>query len=227
MTMARRRAQEEPSPSTIALKQPDRSCPDLSRETLLGIADKRGLNGGDASTELNELSNPPIGRLGEAILWSISLAMLHFTFDVLTQNQYAVEISWSSITAKSLQAFVGKPEAKTIQPFAPDSANWLSSVILLLFYILHPHPTPSPFLPRLPQRYSYVLHQLMFFLGSVLTGCYLIHITNKYNYYAVLKQAPPLGCMWIWSVIELDLKWAVGSLICCGAFLRWGGYSYL
>jgi hypothetical protein len=132
MTMARRRAQEERSSSTIALKQPDRSVPDPSRETLLEIADKRGLlsgevnsssGQGDAGIELDELSDPPIGRLGEAILWSISLSMLHFTFDVLAQNQYAVEISWPSITTKSLQAFVGKSEAKINQASAPDSAN--------------------------------------------------------------------------------------------------------
>jgi len=130
----------------------------------------------------------------------------HFTFDVLAQNQYAIEISWARISTKSLQAFV---------------------VILLLFYILHPYPTPSPFLPHLPPQVSYVLHQLVFFLGSVLTGCYLIYVTNEYSHYAILKQAPPLGCIWIWSVIELDLKAAVGSLICCGVFMWLGDYSYL
>jgi hypothetical protein len=125
MKMARRRSQKELSSSTIALKQPDRSGPDPSRETLLEIAHKRGLlkdgansslGHGKASIELDEMSDPPIGRLGEAILWSISLAMLHFTFDVLAQNQYAVEISWPSITTKSLQAFVGKPEPKITSP---------------------------------------------------------------------------------------------------------------
>ena len=40
-----------------------------------------------------------------------------------------------------------------------------------------------------------------------------------------MKRAPTLGCLWIWSVIELDLGLAVASLACAGAFLWRGGYS--
>jgi len=42
---------------------------------------------------------------------------------------------------------------------------------------------------------------------------------------AVMKQAPPLGCLWVWSVIELDLLWAVLSLAGAGLFLWIKGYS--
>lgn len=42
-----------------------------------------------------------------------------------------------------------------------------------------------------------------------------------------MKQAPPLGCLWIWAVIELDLLWASASLLCAGAFWKYNGYSYL
>lgn len=58
-------------------------------------------------------------------------------------------------------------------------------------------------------------------------GCYLIHITNVYGYLAVMKNAPGIGCLWIWSVVELDLLWAVPSLGICIGFLKWKGYSYL
>jgi hypothetical protein len=114
--MAHRRGKKEAFSSTVPLKQPDRSGPDPSRETLLEIASQRGLlkankGSSDDGDDTDEQLDPPIGRLGEAILWSMSLAMLHFTFDVLAQNQYAVEISWPSIVTKSLQAFVGKLEA--------------------------------------------------------------------------------------------------------------------
>lgn len=96
-------------------------------------------------------------------------------------------------------------------------------MILLLFYTLHPHPTPSIFLPSLPP----LAHQVLFAASSTAAGCYLIHITNTYSYYAVMKQSPPLGCLWIWSVIELSLGWAAGSLLACIGFLKWCGYSYL
>lgn len=95
---------------TVRLGQPDRSGPDPSRETLLDIASKRGLlNTNDRSEQSREdVLDPPIGRLGEAVMWSISLAMIHFTFDVLVHNQYAVEIKWPNIFKQSFQAFAGK-----------------------------------------------------------------------------------------------------------------------
>jgi hypothetical protein len=100
-------------------------------------------------------------------------------------------------------------------------------VILLLFYILHPHPQPSIFTPRTLPWYQPILHQLLFFFGSVSAGCYLVHITNKYSYLAILSQAPGVGCLLIWFIIELDLLWAVPSLLCIGTFVWWGGYSYV
>jgi hypothetical protein len=113
--MPRQRAPKGASARNIPLQQPDRSRPDISQKTLFDIAEKRGLlkekNG--ASIQANdgfagESNDPPIGRLGEAFLWSISLTMLHFTFDVLVQHQYAVEISWRKIVRTSLQAFGGE-----------------------------------------------------------------------------------------------------------------------
>jgi hypothetical protein len=113
--MARRRTEKETASPNIRLKQPNRSAPDPNHETLLDIANKRGLlkesdkaveNGNNTTSE--EDNNPPIGRLGEAILWSISLAMVHLTFDLLVQHQYAVAISWTDIALHSVQAFGSK-----------------------------------------------------------------------------------------------------------------------
>ena len=58
---------------------------------------------------------------------------------------------------------------------------------------------------------------------SIAAGCYLIQITNVYSYYHVLKQAPPLGVLWVWSVIELDLSWALWSVGLRGVFLKSNG----
>ncbi|KAE9373567.1 hypothetical protein N431DRAFT_504206 [Stipitochalara longipes BDJ] len=192
----------------IKLARPDRSGPDPSQETLLDIAEKRGLLKAQQAAEegLDESGEPLVGRVGESILWSISLTMLHFTLDVLVANQYAVAIKWPALITRTAQAF---------------------PIIFLLFYSFHPHPSPPIFLPRLPPRIQPFLHQLLFFVSSITAGCYLIYITNMHGYYAVMKQAPPLGCLWIWSVIELDIFWATGSLIFCGIFLKLGGYSFL
>lgn len=193
----------------VKLKQPDRSGPDPSRQTLLDIAEQRGLlkaQGDEEDEGSGGDGEPLIGRLGESMVWSISLTMLHFTLDVLVSHQFAVEIVWRDIVIRAAQAF---------------------PIILLLFYSFHPHATPSFLLPRLPPRMQPLLHQIFFFLGAVSAGSYLIHITNKHGYYAVMKQSPPVGCLWIWSVIELNVFWATGSLMCCGIFLKLGGYSFL
>ncbi len=98
-------------------------------------------------------------------------------------------------------------------------------VFSLLIYVLHPHAANPTLVPGLPLRYQSFLRQVIFFITSVYAGCYLIHITNTAGYMAVMKQAPPLGCLWVWSVIELELPWAVLSLTGAGTFLWQKGYS--
>lgn len=110
--MARNRKEKD---FKVKLKQPDRSGPDPSQETLLDMAQKRGLldipqgnvKGQPGSAGADE--EPLIGRLGESMLWSSSLTMVHFTLDVLVAHQYAIEISWSDIIKRTIiQAFPGK-----------------------------------------------------------------------------------------------------------------------
>ena len=224
--MARNRKEKD---IKIKLKQPCRSAPDPSHETLLDLAEKRGLlrTQNEPRDGLGEDGEPLVGRLGESILWSISLTMLHFTLDVLVANQYAVEIKWPAIITRAGTAFPGM-----FVPFPKISTEYILIVggfvvILLLFYSFHPHPEPSIILPTLPPRIQPLLHQIFFFIASITAGCYLIHISNTYGYYAVMKQSPPVGCLWIWSVIELNLGWAAGSLLCCVAFLKIGGYAFM
>lgn len=81
----------------IKLKRPDKSGPDPSQQTLFDIAQQRGLLEDEVL----------IGRVGESILWSMSLTMVHFTFDVLVASQYAVDIEWLTLAKRTLQAFPG------------------------------------------------------------------------------------------------------------------------
>jgi hypothetical protein len=70
-----------------------------------------------------------------------------------------------------------------------------------------------------------VLRQLLFLTVAISAGCYLIHAGNRNEYFAVMKQAPPLGTLWVYSVIELDLWFAVASLLVNLGFLLWNGYT--
>ncbi|KAF2720395.1 hypothetical protein K431DRAFT_339444 [Polychaeton citri CBS 116435] len=60
---------------------------------------------------------------------------------------------------------------------------------------------------------------------ATIGGCYLIHITNRYGYYAVMKQAPPVGTVWVWSVIEMSLPYALASVTVNLTFLFWKGHT--
>lgn len=211
--MARKR--KEDGSIKIELKQPDRSGP--TGKTLLQIAEERGLwdkakKREDAlakekeNVEDDDLKLPPgVERVMDTLLWSLSLSMLHFTLDVLVHHQYSINrIVWSTVCIRAAQALL---------------------VFGVLVYVLHPHPSSTSFVPGLPRRLQEPLRQAIFFFTSVCAGCYLIHITNMYGYMAVMKQAPPIGCLWIWSVIELKLQWAVLSVAATGTFLWQRGYS--
>ena len=77
----------------------------------------------------------------------------------------------------------------------------------------------------LKSRVSALWAQLFFFVMSVAAGCYLIYSSNEEAYFAVMKRAPPLGTLWVWSVIEMKLEIAVGSLLAVVAYFWWGNYS--
>ena len=101
---------KERKDAKFKLKQPDRSGPDPTQQTLLDIAEQRGLLNaqlGQKTDEELEDDELLVGRLGESILWSLSLTMLHFTLDVLISHQYAMEIDWRAISIRAAQAFPG------------------------------------------------------------------------------------------------------------------------
>ena len=116
--MARNR--KEKSADKLKLKQPDRSGP--TEQTLLQMADERQLfeqaawkqaarptkaSRGEYNEE-DSLEPTTLDRVVEAFFYTISLAMLHFTLDVLVQHQYGVEVNWPQIIGRALVAFLGK-----------------------------------------------------------------------------------------------------------------------
>jgi hypothetical protein len=94
------------------LRQPDRSEP--QGKTLLELAEERQKSLFKAADErLHELAqgdgtqadqDEPIGPLGEAMVYTMTMTMLHFTLDVLVYNQYGEEIKWKPIFSRTVQA---------------------------------------------------------------------------------------------------------------------------
>jgi hypothetical protein len=54
----------------------------------------------------DEAIDEPIGRFGQALFYTISLIMLHFTLDVLAHNQYRQDIDWRLISQTTATAFL-------------------------------------------------------------------------------------------------------------------------
>ncbi|KAF7559263.1 hypothetical protein G7046_g4904 [Stylonectria norvegica] len=202
--MARQR-KEKPIKG-IKLVQPDRSGP--SEKTLFELAEERQLFlQAERRNRENtaDVLSPGAERVLEVMLWTVTLAILHFTFDVLVQNQFGTSIKWPQVWIRTARAWV---------------------VFAVLFYPLHPHEANPVLIPGLPLKYQRSIRQATFFTMSTVCGCYLIHITNTYGYLATMKQAPPVGCLWIWAVVELDLLWAVLSLALAAGFVWQGGYDF-
>ncbi|KAK8188990.1 hypothetical protein IWZ00DRAFT_306364 [Phyllosticta capitalensis] len=70
-----------------------------------------------------------------------------------------------------------------------------------------------------------VVRDALFFVASIAAGCYSIYIGNTYGYFAVMKQAPPVGTLWIWCVVEMQVYWAMASMVIVGVYSLWNGFS--
>lgn len=101
----------------IKLRQPDRSGPDPSKQTLLDLATERGLLQDPPSTTTNDSNNDEVdgvGRLAEALLWSFTLTMGHLTLDVLVANQYAMSIEWREVWTRTWHAFPSRRHSQSL-----------------------------------------------------------------------------------------------------------------
>lgn len=75
------------------------------------------------------------------------------------------------------------------------------AIFALTFFLSRPN-----FLP--PLATQFLLLSL-----CLSTGITLIHITTTESYLKVMKMAPGLGTLWCWSIVRLDLVWAVVGLV--------------
>lgn len=80
-----------------------------------GVEVKEG-EGEESEGEDEDVFTPGQERVFEAILWSFTISTVHFMLDVLVQNQYAIDIKWSSVVVRTGQAFLGKPPIPSSLP---------------------------------------------------------------------------------------------------------------
>jgi hypothetical protein len=160
-------------------------------KTLYQVIDERyaELHGAEGEDELDD----PLGAFANAIIYTVSLSMLHVTLDVIVLSQYGQDIEWHDILTR-----IGK----------------MTPALFAVVYLFHTENI---------KRWHRV-RQLFFLVTSVVAGCYLIYAGNVYGYYFVMKKAPPMGTLWVWSVVEMDLWYAVGHAVAVLGFMKYGGY---
>ncbi|KAI9625849.1 hypothetical protein H4Q26_016097 [Puccinia striiformis f. sp. tritici PST-130] len=58
-----------------------------------------------------------------------------------------------------------------------------------------------------------ILANLLLFGLSTIGGSYMVYIMNRLSYLLVMRRVPPLGALWIYSVVRMHLSHAVLSLL--------------
>ncbi|KAL1598574.1 hypothetical protein SLS59_006861 [Nothophoma quercina] len=91
-----------------------------------------------------------------------------------------------------------------------------SPIFAVLVYLTH-----LEFSNRFP-----VLRNLAFLAGSIAAGCYIVYSANIYGYFYVMKAAPPVGSLWIWSVIEMSLPYAAANVVAVVAYIWWNKFDF-
>ena len=151
----------------------------------------------------------------DTLFMSLTLSALHFTLSVLAAHQYAQSIDWTSLSFQTLLAAF--------------------PVLTFLVHLTHGHIVHVPFLTP-PTRSSSLRNnssvsattlplQLLFLILANVCGCHLIALTNDRGYYAVMKRAPSIGTLWVWSVLELGLMGALGGVAGPAAYAWWHEYG--
>ncbi|EXJ78481.1 hypothetical protein A1O1_08881 [Capronia coronata CBS 617.96] len=143
----------------------------------------------------------------DAILLAMSLSAIHFTLETLTVHQYAQELHFPPIIRRTL--FVAFPT--------------LTLMIALFHGLLLPISAQK--VPGPVRLWILALRQLAYLVVANVAGCYLIQLTNDKGYYAVMKNAPSIGTIWVWTVLELGLLGALAGVIGPGLYAWKNGYG--
>ena len=193
-----------------ALGLDDTSTIDLSagRENVVNVAvgpdgEIRPLDG---QTIPGQKATEDVNPWVDTLLFAVSLSALHFTLEALTVHQYADELIWSKIFQHA------------IFPAFP--------ILVLLIHFMHGHLISIKTSKQVADAMG-GLKQLLFVAVANIAGCYLIYLTNDRGYMAVMKNAPSIGTVWVWSVIELGLLGALAGVAGPCAYAWHYGYGII
>ena len=194
-------------------------------------AEGGGKEGHEASQGEEGAQDQPLPAFLDTVLLSFPLTTLHLTLAYLAAYQYAAEIPLSNLLRES--AFVAFPILTLLIHLAhghiisfgrigEGAANNSDNGVSL--FPLTPEKLSVSFLRRLTFPPS--PKTLVFLPLSLLLGAKLMTVTNQAPYYAVMKRAPAIGTLWVWSILEVPLGASlIGALGPLGWGAWWKGYG--
>ncbi|KAL4957734.1 hypothetical protein BDW69DRAFT_8436 [Aspergillus filifer] len=192
-------------------------------ESHASTTDKARVEDIPSDYEDEEADEPdPISPLIDTVLLSIPLTVLHLTLGYLAAHQYAQEINLKSLIRNS--SLVAFPVLTLIIHLAHGHIisfrNKQSDDQVISLFPWHPEKASLSFLRKL--LFPPSMKTMVFLPAAVLLGNKLMAMTNEETYYAVMKQAPAIGTLWVWCILELPLGATVlGAL----GPLLWGVYG--
>lgn len=230
---------KEPSKTLVDLIAERQATPAQNLEFLTidpsGLPDNDDLNNNNnqsANTPVDILPDQPLPPLVDTVLLSLPLSTLHLTLAFLAAHQYADKTHLPSLVRES--ALVAFPMLTLLIHLAHGhlisfggrsraARRQKTSVEASLFPMSRGKLSPS-FLARLVFPPS--LRTSVFLPVAVLLGAKLVTVTNEDPYYAVMKRAPAIGTLWVWSILEIPLGAAIlGALGPLGWGVWWKGYG--
>ncbi|KAG8764324.1 hypothetical protein FRC15_007686 [Serendipita sp. 397] len=93
--------------------------------------------------------------------------------------------------------------------FREELEQYLSAIPILALFIFY----SNRYKPKL-------LLQIAMSLASVASGCRLVYIINKSPFGIVIQQAPPLGVIWVYTIVQLHLAYACLALAAVFVYVR-------
>ncbi|KAK4048293.1 hypothetical protein OIV83_004814 [Microbotryomycetes sp. JL201] len=126
-------------------------------------------------------------ELANALLWTIPFDVMQALTEAMALRDYAVHAQYGQTLAWR------------------DELNRLTNVVPTIYVLTFLISRPNPIAPPL------VIQAIMTALCTAF-GVSLVKVTLKDSYLNVMKRAPGLGTLWVWTVVRLDLMWALVGL---------------
>ena len=190
----------------------DASMPKLENIVQVRIGQDGEIVPGSNSSLPAALSSDTSGSEAEtpwldSLLLASSLSAVHFTLSVLAMHQYAEELRFPPLVLQTI--FVAFP------------------TLTILISLFRGHLLPPSLTKINPSvnEWTAGLRSPVYVVTANVAGCYLIQLTNDRGYYAVMKDAPSVGTIWVWAVVEMGLLGALAGVVGPGVYAWWFGYG--